>query len=544
MKSRPAVTGVETLLPEGQFIYSRTDLNSHIVEANEAFAQISGYTPEQMIGEPHNIVRHPDMPTEAFADMWRDLKAGLPWRGLVKNLRSDGGHYWVVANASPVREDGRMVGYQSVRARPSRDEVAAAEAAYARLRSGDRSIRIVHGRVVPARRTLLQVLFSLPVQIGTCGALLALLSLLSIAALNQSFAGLHEVVLAVATAGLLWSAGYLTYFRRQLRRDLHGFRDYIDHLLRTGDLTKRLQCSRPDCLGEVARAADRFVSSVQATLQGIRDNVAQSAQVSERVSDSVALLDRSFHAQSDATSTAAAGIEQISVSIGEVAQGAVETREAAIAARAVSDQGAELSARAQASIRELADTVKQAASQVECLGQQSAEISRITGVIRDIAEQTNLLALNAAIEAARAGEQGRGFAVVADEVRKLAERTGNATGDISRMVAAIQEKTGDAVAGMRDGARQVEDGVTLVNDMQQALQAVRERMESTLSMVSDISGSATEQRNAVQEMACSVEKVSTMTDRIAAVSSDASRAVGDLDVAIRRTRNAIGQFEA
>jgi len=104
-----------------------------------------------MVGQPHNIVRHPDMPPEAYADMWDDLKAGRPWQGLVKNRRSDGGFYWVVANASPVRENGQIVGYQSVRTRPSREQVAAAEAAYKRLRSGDRSIRIEHGRVIPAR---------------------------------------------------------------------------------------------------------------------------------------------------------------------------------------------------------------------------------------------------------------------------------------------------------------------------------------------------------------------------------------------------------
>ena len=106
-----------------------------------------------MIGQPHNMVRHPDMPAEAFEDMWRDLKAGLPWRGLVKNRRSDGGFYWVVANASPVREHGQVVGFQSVRSRPSRDDVRAAEDAYRRIREGDRSIRIAHGRVVPAHRS-------------------------------------------------------------------------------------------------------------------------------------------------------------------------------------------------------------------------------------------------------------------------------------------------------------------------------------------------------------------------------------------------------
>jgi aerotaxis receptor len=103
------VTNVETPVPEGVFICSQTDLKGRITEANAAFSEISGYQAEEMIGEPHNLVRHPDMPREAFADMWRSLQAGRPWRGLVKNRRKDGGFYWVVANVSPVRESGRGV---------------------------------------------------------------------------------------------------------------------------------------------------------------------------------------------------------------------------------------------------------------------------------------------------------------------------------------------------------------------------------------------------------------------------------------------------
>jgi len=130
MRQNLPVTNVETLLPEGEFIYSRTDLKGQITEANEAFCKISGYIREEMVGQPHNMVRHPEMPPAAFEDMWRDLKAGLPWRGIVKNRRKDGGFYWVVANASPVRESGRVVGYQSVRSRPTREEVQAAAVAY------------------------------------------------------------------------------------------------------------------------------------------------------------------------------------------------------------------------------------------------------------------------------------------------------------------------------------------------------------------------------------------------------------------------------
>jgi|GEM_PF-5662489 PAS domain S-box len=144
MKINLPVNDVETILPEGEFIYSRTDLKGVIVEANEAFARISGFTPEEMVGQSHNLVRHPDIPPEAFADLWRDIKEGRPWRGIVKNRRKDGGFYWVVANVSPVREDGRIVGYQSVRGRPTREEIA---------RRGGRLPPHPRGRQVDPRRT-------------------------------------------------------------------------------------------------------------------------------------------------------------------------------------------------------------------------------------------------------------------------------------------------------------------------------------------------------------------------------------------------------
>ncbi|MEI7614455.1 MAG: PAS domain-containing protein, partial [Betaproteobacteria bacterium] len=151
MRQNLPVTNVETLLPEGEFIYSRTDLKSIIVEANAAFCNVSGYPREEMIGQPHNMVRHPDMPEAAFEDMWRDLKSGMPWRGVVKNRRSDGGFYWVVANVTPVRENGQITGFQSVRSRPSREEVEAAQAAYARIKQGATDLIVQNGRAVKVR---------------------------------------------------------------------------------------------------------------------------------------------------------------------------------------------------------------------------------------------------------------------------------------------------------------------------------------------------------------------------------------------------------
>lgn len=169
MKVNLPVTDVETLLPEGEFIYSRTDHKGVITEANEAFCRISAYTREDMIGKSHNIVRHPDVPPAAFEDLWRDLKQGRPWRGIVKNRRKDGGFYWVVANVSPVRENGQVIGYQSVRSRPSRKEISSASAAYARIAEGDRTIYIEHGRIVRRRPAIIDTFLSLRSQMTMAG---------------------------------------------------------------------------------------------------------------------------------------------------------------------------------------------------------------------------------------------------------------------------------------------------------------------------------------------------------------------------------------
>ncbi|WP_460825277.1 PAS domain-containing protein, partial [Massilia solisilvae] len=150
MRENMPVTATEYLLRDGQCIVSKTDTKGRITYVNPTFVEVSGFSEQEVLGKAHNIVRHPDMPPEAFADLWKTLQAGQPWTGLVKNRRKNGDFYWVVANVVPVREGARTVGYMSVRTKPAREQVEAADALYRRMRATpNHGIVLRNGKVAP-----------------------------------------------------------------------------------------------------------------------------------------------------------------------------------------------------------------------------------------------------------------------------------------------------------------------------------------------------------------------------------------------------------
>ena len=524
MRINQPCSDVETLVPDGRFIYSRTDTSGRIVAANDLFVELSGFKREELIGQPHNVVRHPDMPPEAFADLWAQLRRGEPWSGFVKNRRKDGGYYWVHAFTSPVRENGEVVAYESVRRTPSREVVHSVSEGYARMRKR-RGFTVERGRIV--RTGLRGALggMSLAARLQLTLTLIALLMLaLFLEGIRETGGSMLMQGLLVGTFALgcmaLGSLSLLTLPRAL--RDLRTLRESMLATQRDGDLRRVVFNPRRDEIGQISDAYNALMANLQAILINVqgaaRDTHAQSGSVSDSIGD----LSRNAEHASEAASSTAAAVQQVTVAINEVAN---NVREASASARKSSQDasdGITTAERAAAQIRALASSVRETTQTMEQLSVSSNEIGKIAAVISDIAGQTNLLALNAAIEAARAGEQGRGFAVVADEVRKLAERTGQSTTEISRIIDSLASETRTAVEAVDRGQAQVELSVDEVMATANALAEIKASAQHTLHLIDGIETATREQAAAANEIALNVERIAQRSEESADVAQHIS----------------------
>ena len=544
MRKNLPINNIETFFPKGESVYSRTDLKGVIVEANDHFVELSGFTREELIGKSHNLVRHPSMPPEAFEDLWRDLKKGRPWRGLVKNRRKDGGFYWVVANVSPVRnERGEVIGYQSVRFDPPREEVKAAEDAYKRMMDGDKSLYISHGRVMERHSTLYKYLHSAWLAWGLIAFFAILPAILFISGQSKNATGLTIEGLSSIICALAIIAFIIFSVRRE-QRQREEILTWFDNMLSSGDLKlpPPSAAMRGDDLGEVVRSVHGFVCAMQATIKGVEDIASQVAKVSKQTCERVAEVFNASKTQSEATLTTAAALDKITGEINHVASQAEATREASFQAGEIAREGIKVSLEAEEKVGELAEFIHSASTRIDSLGKRTEEIGKIVTLIKEIADQTNLLALNAAIEAARAGEHGRGFAVVADEVRQLSERTSKATAEIGTMIGMIRSEAIAAVDNMEQGETHVASGVAVVNEVGNTLHRISQSMDTAIDMVANITDAASAQSFAMTELASDVDKISNMTEKNVEAISQTSELAKELDTIGVRMVEAAKQY--
>ncbi|WP_068639439.1 methyl-accepting chemotaxis protein [Thauera butanivorans] len=306
-----------------------------------------------------------------------------------------------------------------------------------------------------------------------------------------------------------------------------------------GDLTTHIAQSRP---GSLLHTLGNMVVSLRGMISEIHRDATQLASDAQRIANASDDVASAAEQQSDATASMAAAIEELTVSSSNISDSARETAQDSVTAVELSGQGAERVGKASQSIQQIASTVADASTRIRALEERARQISDIANVIKEIAGQTNLLALNAAIEAARAGEQGRGFAVVADEVRKLAERTSTATTEIEQMIVGIQSDTVGAVDAMDAALPEVRQGVELAGSATEALHAIEQGARRTLERIGDVANATTEQSAASTAIAQRVEQIAKMVEETAGTIQNTATTAHDLQAIATSLQALISRF--
>jgi len=312
---------------------------------------------------------------------------------------------------------------------------------------------------------------------------------------------LAVTVYVLVGMGVLVLGAYGMTMVRTVSRSLQRMIDMVEDIAQgEGDLTKRLQVESSDELGDLAQGFNSFLDKLHGVISEVATSAEQVASASEEMSANSATMASSAESQNDQVRQVATAMQQMSATVHEVSENSNRAADSARQAAETACQGGAIVEDSVTRMRAIAESVRETAQKVQALGTRSDQIGRIVNVIDDIADQTNLLALNAAIEAARAGEQGRGFAVVADEVRKLAERTTKATKEIAEMIEKVQSETHLAVERMQAGTQQVEQGVEATGQAGESLRRIIEQAEHVGEVVTHIATAATEQWSATEQV--------------------------------------------
>ena len=492
MRVNLPISTQEYAFPKGQTLVSTTDLKGRILYCNPMFIEVSGYEKQELLGQPHNMIRHPDMPEEAFRDMWETIASGNPWSAPVKNRRKDGTFYWVMANVTPLMQGDQPTGYMSVRTEATRDQIQAADQLYRQMQAEKQAGTLVHvlreGQIV---KNTLWGRMARAVQLGPLGKIMLCTLLLVFASWGAALLGGHTMTVAAGAAWLgvvLLALGMAVYLHRATVAPLSQMLRWANRMA-AGDLTQKIAASRSDTVGQLQKALAQLNVNL---LSIVRD----ARQESEHMQLSTREIAQGNQDLSERTEAQASNLEQTAASMEEITGTVKQTAESARQATVLATQATQVAERSSEAVDGVASTMKQ-------IQTASGRISEITQLIDSIAFQTNILALNAAVEAARAGEQGRGFAVVASEVRSLSHRTLSAAKEIRQLI--------------DDSATKVSEGHAKTDAAQKTMTESLELVRRVNTLIGEIHSASNEQLSGISQVNAAVAQLDTITQQNAAL---------------------------
>ncbi|MVW78242.1 methyl-accepting chemotaxis protein [Bordetella sp. 02P26C-1] len=521
MRKNLPVTNVETQLKEDQYLISKTDLKGRITFCNPEFVKVSGFEAHELLGKPHNIVRHPDMPEPVFKEMWETLQAFKPWVGVVKNRRKDGGFYWVLATVLPIMEQDTCVGYASVRVRATAEAIRGAEQFYEGINRNDwGGYTVKHGQRVPAGWRKLLNRAGMVFSTGLRAALLRSSAFtLAMAAIPTYLASSQ-----FSETGRAWLwAGYAATAALVLASNLR----LCQRLTRPLSEAERLagQITGGNLIITVPQQAEAELKQLFFYLDTMRKSLSGiTSEVTERIQSNALTTEHLKESSQDLASRTeqqAASLQETAASLEELTMTVKQNADNAVNANRLSSESMEIASTGGAVVGEVVQTMRSIQS-------SSRKISEIVSLIDGIAFQTNILALNAAVEAARAGEKGKGFAVVAGEVRSLAQKTSEAAKEIKTLI-------DTSVAGVELGAQQAERAGKTMNEIVEAVSRVG-------TLMNEISTASAEQTKGLEQINVAVNQLDSVTHQNAGLVQDLIRSADDISRESQTMRDAVAVF--
>lgn len=531
MRKNLPVTSIEQKIKDGAIITSKTDTKGIITYANSEFLAVSGYSAEELIGKPHNIMRHPDMPEWTFEDLWQTVKKGNSWNGIVKNRCKNGDYYWVDANVSPLYEAGQIIGYISVRTKPTQEQIRNAENNYwDKERSGEKkkfSVSSVRMKDVPLMNGIFMTL---------------IFFVLSFLIYNT--VSLFYIIPSVFLSFLLSQTFLTIILNSKEKAILECINDL--KLIQSGNLKHIIKVNRKDEMGEI----QKNIRSAQVEIRGMLSQLVGSSQIInsminelkevfgaiqnsfDELSKAMQILAESSSVTAGSSEDTVRKISLLNSNIQEIVSENTELRSESELMNSSSRKGDTVSREAVTKFSQVMQIITAVSFAVEELGEKSKSINMIVDTITGISGQTNLLALNASIEAARAGDSGRGFSVVASEVGKLAEASRKSAKEISAFVSDLQSKISGIIHDIRNSMKVMENGSKGMENIQLAMKDILTYSENTFKRMENIQIITDKAKFLSDKVHKNMENIGSKTSETSSVIEEISASTEEQEAAI------------